>query len=222
MFVKDYMTRHPILIEPHKRVTEAQKLMSENKIRHLPVVSDGKRLIGMVTRSRLQIPPDRLGSLNIWEITRLLSSLSVKDVMIKGSDLQTVRPDSTLEDAAGLLIEHKIGGLPVVEEGVVVGIITETDLLMELQNLLGAHEHGWRVVIRVPDRDGETAKLVNALVEKGWGVMALGSVRTPKQADKWDIVAKIEGVKDKEELIAVLKTIPDQDVIDIRVESAMR
>ncbi|HLF90216.1 MAG TPA: CBS domain-containing protein [Anaerolineales bacterium] len=222
MFVKDYMTRHPIMIEPDKRVTEAQKLMSENKIRHLPVVGDGKRLIGMVTRARLQIPPDRLGSLNIWEITRLLSSLAVKDVMLKGADLHTISPNATIEEAAELMIQHKIGGLPVVEDGIVVGIITETDLLVELQNLLGAIEPGWRIVMRVPDRDGESVRLSSALVEKGWGIISLGCVRTPKQNDKWDIVLKVQGVSDKNNLMAVLNNIGDQEVIDVRKANVMR
>lgn len=216
MFVKDYMTRHPIMIEPEKRVTEAQKLMSENKIRHLPVVGDGKRLIGMVTRTRLQIPPDRLSSLNIWEITRLLSSLRVRDVMLKGGDLKTITPDATIEEAADLMIRYKIGGLPVVENGIVVGVITETDLLRELQNLLGAYETGWRVVMRVPNRDGETLRLSSALGAKGWCIMALGSVRSPKREENWDVILKVQGGQDKEELLDVLQGIEGQQVIDIR------
>jgi len=222
MFVKDYMTRHPIMIEPDKRVTEAQELMSENKIRHLPVVGDGKRLIGMVTRARLRIPPDRLGSLNIWEITRLLSSLAVKDVMLKGADLHTISPNAIIEEAAELMIRYKIGGLPVVDDGIVVGIITETDLLVELQNLLGAIEPGWRIVMRVPDRDGESARLSSALAEKGWGIISLGCVRSPKHNDRWDIVLKLQGVSDKNDLMAVLDNIVDQEVIDVRKANVLR
>ena len=73
MLVKDYMTRHPIMISPTTPAAEAQKLMIENRVRHLPVVGDGKRLLGLVTRERLRIPPTDLGSLNVWEISRLLS-----------------------------------------------------------------------------------------------------------------------------------------------------
>ncbi|GAB4578637.1 MAG: CBS and ACT domain-containing protein [Anaerolineales bacterium] len=216
MFVKDYMTRHPILIEPDKRVTEAQKLMMENKIRHLPVVGDGKRLLGLVTRTQLQIPPDRLGSLNIWEITRLLSSLTVKDVMIKGGDLKTIGPEATLEEAAALMIRHKIGGLPVVEAGIVVGIVTETDMLIELQNLLGAFEPGWRIVMRVPNQRGEFSKLYHAFNARGWGMMAMGSVRSPKNQETWDLIVKIRGVSNKDELMAVLAGLEGQEVIDVR------
>lgn len=215
MLVKDYMTRHPILIEDALRVLDAQKLMTENNIRHLPVVADGKRLIGLVTRQRLALPPDTLGSLDVWEIARYLSGMTVGKVMITGKDLHTIGPEATLEEAAELMIRYKVGGLPVVEDDVVIGIITETDLLVELQNLLGAQDAGFRVVMRVPDRNGEFRKLVRIISDKGWGIMAMGSVRTPKQADKWDIVLKVRHAP-KGELITALNSIAGQEIVDIR------
>ncbi|MDX1521742.1 MAG: CBS domain-containing protein, partial [Anaerolineae bacterium] len=147
MLVKDYMTRHPIMVEPHKKVTEVQQIMVENKVRHIPVVGDGKKLLGLVTSERLHIPPDRLGSLNVWEITRFLAELTVEKVMIKAVDLHTITPETTLEDAAGLLNKYKTGGLVVVDDNMVVGVITETDLLVELQELLGAYDPGWRATV---------------------------------------------------------------------------
>ncbi len=215
MLIKDYMTRHPIMIEPTMRVADAQKLMSENQIRHLPVIGSGKRLLGLVTRQRLSIPPEKLGSLDVWEITRYLSNLTAGDVMVKGPDLRTIAPDATLEEAADLMIRNKISSLPVVEDGIVVGILTETDLLIELQNLLGAVDSGWRVVMRVPDRDGEFRKLVRAISDKGWGIMAMGSVRTPKQPDRWDIILKVRHCT-RDALMTVLEKIEDQQIVDLR------
>ncbi len=215
MLVKDYMTRHPIMIEPTMRVADAQKLMTENRVRHLPVIGSGKRLLGLVTRQRLSIPPEKLGSLDVWEITRYLSNLTASDVMVKGPDLRTIGPDATLEEAADLMIHNKISSLPVIEDGIVVGIITETDLLIELQNLLGAIDPGWRVVMRVPDRHGEYRKLVRAISDKGWGLMAMGSVRTPKRPDCWDIILKVRYCT-RDELIAVLEKVEDQQIVDIR------
>jgi acetoin utilization protein AcuB len=216
MLVKDYMTRHPIMIGPDMRVTEAQKLMAENKIRHLPVTGDGKRLLGLVTRQRLSIPPERLGSLDVWEITRFLSDLTVNKVMVKGPDLRTITPDATIEEAADLMIRHKVGSLLVVEDrDVVVGIITELDLLVELQDLLGANDTGWRVTMRVPDRDGEFSKLTKAMLDRGWGIMAMGSVRAPKQPEYWDIVLKVRRCT-RDELLAALEEIPDQKLVDLR------
>lgn len=216
MLVKDYMTRHPIMIGPDMRITEVQKLMTENKVRHLPVAGDGKRLLGLVTRQRLAIPPERLGSLDVWEITRYLADLTVSKVMVKKPDLRTITPDATVEEAADLMIRHKIGSLPVVEEGAVVqGIITEIDLLIEFQNLLGANDTGWRVTVRVPDRDGEFSKLTRAMLEHGWGIMAMGSVRAPKQSDHWDIILKVRRCT-HDQLVAVVAAIPDQKLIDLR------
>jgi acetoin utilization protein AcuB len=217
MLIKDYMTRHPILIEPHKHVTDAQRVMAEAGIRHLPVVSDGKRLLGLVTRQRLAIHPHQLASLDVWEITRYLANLTVAEVMVKGKDLHTIGPDATLEEAADLMIRHKISGLPVVETSgdVVVGILTETDLLIELQDLLGAIDAGWRVVMRVPDRLGEFRKLVRAIGDRGWGIMAMGSVRSPRDPQHWDIILKVRWCE-REELMEVLKGIPDQVIVDIR------
>ena len=215
MFVKDYMTRHPIMIEPDKRVTEAQKMMGENNIRHLVVVGDGKRLLGLITREQLQIAPEKLGSLDVWEITRFLADLTVKNVMVKRDDVCTINPDATLEDAAALMSRYKIGGLPVIEDEIVVGVLTETDLLIELQNLLGAKEKGLRVTMRVPDRIGEFMKLSSAITAKGWGIMTMGSVRAPKAPDYWDIVLKVHNCT-KEELVKALEAIEDQQLIDVR------
>jgi acetoin utilization protein AcuB len=205
--------------------------MAENKIRHLPVVGDGKRLVGLVTRQRLAISPDQLGSMDVWELTRYLSNLTVADVMVKGKDLCTIRPEATLEEAAELLIRNKISGLPVVDDngdheprgkrdhGVVVGIITETDLLIEFQNLLGANDAGWRIVMRVPNRNGEFRKLTRPISDRGWGLMAMGSVRSPKHPDHWDIILKVRHCT-KEELLSVLGEIEDQELVDIRGETA--
>ena len=100
MLVKDYMTKHPVMIEPNVSLVDAQGIMAETHVRHLPVTEKGKRLVGLITRQRLRISPTELGSLNVWEITRYLSNLTVKDVMIKGRDVITIEPDATLERAA--------------------------------------------------------------------------------------------------------------------------
>ena len=220
MLVKDYMTRHPILVEAAMRVTEAQRIMMENRIRHLPVVGDGKRLEGLVTRQRLSISPEQLTSLDVWEITRYIAGLTVSKVMVKGKDLRSIGPEATLEEAADLMIRSKIGGLPVVEDGnVVVGILTETDMLIELQNLLGAIETGWRVTMRVPDRAGEFSRLTRAVSERGWGIMAMGSVRAPKAPDHWDVVLKVRHCE-RQELLDVLRSIEGQQIMDVRETSA--
>jgi acetoin utilization protein AcuB len=216
MLVKDYMTRHPIMITPETPAAEAQKIMFENKIRHLPVIGDGKRLLGLITRDRLSIPPSELGSLDVWEISRLLSNLQVRDVMLKRDELITINQDATLEEAAQQMLTHKVGCLPVTEEEIVIGIITENDLLSELSNLLGGKVEGVRATIRVPDRIGEFAKVTSAITSKGWGIYASGGLPSPKQPGYWDLVVKVRNVS-QDEVAALLEGIEGQELIDIRV-----
>jgi len=215
MLVRDYMTRHPIMIPPTTPAAEAQKLMVENKVRHLPVVGDGKRLLGLITRQRLRISPTDLGSLNVWEITRYLSDLSVKDVMVKSNELDTIGPDAPIEEAAQLMVENKIGCLPVVDQDVVVGVITETDLLVQLAELLGGYVRGVRVTVRLPKKVGGYAKVTSAVAAKGWGMYATGSVPTPRREGCYDIVIKVRDAS-ADEIVAALEQIEDCEVVDIR------
>jgi acetoin utilization protein AcuB len=215
MLVKDYMTRHPIMVPPTMPAAEAQKIMVENKIRHLPVIGDGKRPLGLVTRERLRIPPADLASLSVWEITRYLSELKVKDVMVKSKELATIGPDATLEDAAQTMAENRFGCLPVVDENVVVGIITETDLLVELADLLGGYVPGVRVTVRLPGKIGGYAKITGAMAEQGWGMYATGSVPSPKCEGCWDIVLKVKDVA-ADDVVALIEQIEDAEIVDVR------
>lgn len=215
MLVKDYMTRHPVMVDPDMSIVEAQNIMSETQVRHLPVTGEGKRLVGLITRQRMRIPPTELASLNVWEITRFLSNLCVRDVMVKRKNVITTTPDATLEGAAKIMIDNKIGSLPVLEDDIVIGIITEIDMMTQLTDLLGGNEPGVRVTIRMPNRKGELAKATGAISDQGWGIYASGGVKTPKDPDHWDCVIKVRGVS-QVELVNVLKTIEGQEIIDVR------
>jgi len=213
MLVKDYMTKHPLMVEPTMPIVEAQRLMGENNIRHLPVTGKGKRLLGLITRQALLLQPAKLGSLNVWEISRFLSKLTVGEVMVK--DVITVGKDATLEDAARIMVENKIGCLPVLEEGIVVGIITEIDLLAQLMEMMATRVPGVRVTVRMPDQKGELAKLVSAISAQGWGILACGGVHFPKDPTKWDAVVKIRNVP-KGEIVAAVEKIEGQEIVDVR------
>lgn len=215
MIVKDYMTKHPVMAELTMSIVEAQGIMAEIKVRHLPVAEEGKRLVGLITQETLRVPPTTLTSLNVWEITRFLSNLTVKDVMIKGKDVITIGPDATIEEAAKSMAENKIGCLPVLDEGIVVGIITDTDLMLHLMEMLAAPVPSVRVTMRMTTVKGELARLVTAITAQGWGIWALGGVFAPKEPDKWDAVFKIIDVP-KDQVVAVLSKIEGQQIIDVR------
>jgi acetoin utilization protein AcuB len=203
------------MIPPTMPAAEAQKVMVENKLRHLPVIGDGKRPLGLMTRERLRIPPTDLGSLNMWEITRYLSELKVKDIMVTEKDLLTIDPDATVEEAAQTMAEHRYGCLPVVEDNVVVGIITETDLLVQLADVLGGYISGVRVTVRLPGKIGGYAKVIGTISGRGWGMYATGSVPAPKREGYWDIVLKVRDVP-KEDLLAALEQLEDCEIMDVR------
>jgi acetoin utilization protein AcuB len=215
MFVNDCMTRHPIMISPDTLAADAQKILSENKIRHLPVVGDGKRLKGLITRQRLAFKPADLASLNVWEVTRRLSELKVKNVMVRAEEVHTIQPDKTVERAASIMSENKIGCLLVVEENdVVVGILTETDLLNAFQQMLGLPAEGVRATVRMPE-DEKFVHLAAVVVENGWPVMGIGSFPSPRHPGYWDVVLKIPRVK-LEEVEKVLSQLRRMELVDIR------
>jgi acetoin utilization protein AcuB len=215
MIVKDYMTKHPVMIDPAMSIVEAQSVMAETRARHLPVVEEGKRLVGLITQETLRIPPNILTSLNVWEITRFLSNLSVKDVMVKRKDIFTIEPDTTIEEAARIMVEHKIGCLPILTEGIVVGIITDTDLMAHLMEMLDAPEPSVRVTMRMSLTKGELARLVAAISAQGWGIWALGGVVAPKDPNSWDAVFKIVDAP-RDQVVAALSKIEGQKIIDVR------
>jgi acetoin utilization protein AcuB len=216
MLVKERMTRHPIIIAPSTKAIEAQQIMAENNIRHLPVASDGKRLEGLVTRNRLSLKPDILGSLNMWEISRQLSNLTVKDVMVKRENVFTITANRTIERAAKMMADHKIGCLPVLDaDGMVEGIISEVDVLHSYQELMGLPAEGLRVTVRMPNKKGEFAKLMRVLGENEWGVMGIGTYPTHRQEGMYDAVLKIPQVT-ADAVRTAFSQIEGQEVVDIR------
>jgi acetoin utilization protein AcuB len=215
MFVENCMTRHPVMVPPTMLASEAQHLMSENNIRHLPVVGDGKKLLGVVTPISFSLDPGTLASLDVWEITRHLSRVQVGEVMTPANRIETILPDRTIERAARLMIDSQSSCLPVVDNGVVVGILTEVDLLNAFQLMLGLPAEGIRVTLRMPDRPGEFARLSAVLGQHKWGVMGIGTFPTARREGYYDAVIKIANVS-ADEVRTVLSSLDGQEVVDIR------
>lgn len=127
MQVRDLMTTSPITVSPETPVVDARQLMVGKRIRHL-LVSEGPKLLGIITDRDIRLNlPSPATSLSVWEINYLIARMTVASVMTK--TLITVGPHQDSKEAARLMLDHKIGALPVVDEGRLVGIITETDLL---------------------------------------------------------------------------------------------
>lgn len=124
--VRSWMTEKVTAITPQTTLPEAQRIMLEHKIRRLPVLKSGK-LVGIVTLGDIrEAKPSDATTLSIYELNYLMDRLTAKDFMTPNPI--TIAPDATIAEAARLMVEHKIGGLPVIDRGDLVGIITETDL----------------------------------------------------------------------------------------------
>ena len=127
MHVRDLMTPNPITVGPDMAVFEARQLMLKQRIRHLLVVDEG-RLLGVVTDRDIRLSlPSQATSLSVWELNYLLARLTVEKVM--STAVITVGPDRDASDAARLMLDHRIGCVPVVDGGLVIGILTETDIV---------------------------------------------------------------------------------------------
>lgn len=135
MQVQEWMNRDVLTVTPEESFRTAMHLIRQKGIRHLPVV-EGKRLVGIVTdRDLRQAAPSGATSLSIHELHYILEKVTVREIMTK--QVVTIRPDQTVEDAALLLLGHRIGGLPVVRGEELMGIITETDILQAFLQLRG-------------------------------------------------------------------------------------
>lgn len=200
MFVRDYMARAPITIEKDTPVFKALSIMKNNKIRHLPVVSKGK-LLGIVTEKNLfYLSPSPATSLSIFEINSLMAEITVAEAM---KTVQAVKPDTTLEEAAVLMREHKIGGLPVVEGGVLVGLITESDIFDAMVKLFGYGKPGIRMVIEAKDRVGLIADITKII--KDFDIVIRSIVTFDKDDNKTDVVLRLN-VVDPSPLVTALES----------------
>src|SRR5512134_803212 len=153
MFVGERMSHPVITLSPETPIHDALAMFRKEHIRRAPVVKDGK-LLGIVSeRDLLNASPSSVTTLSVWEINYLLSKVTVKQVMSK--KVKTVDADTPIEEAARIMADSKIGGLPVVRDGKVVGMITETDLFKIFLELMGAREKAIRATVLIDDKPGQ-------------------------------------------------------------------
>jgi acetoin utilization protein AcuB len=175
MLVKDRMTMRPITVTGETTVDKALRLMRDQGVRRLPVLDEHKKLIGIVSeKDLLYVSPSPATSLSVWEIPYLLSQIKVRDTMTK--DVITVTEDTPLEEAARIMVDNKVGGLPVVRDGKLVGIITETDMFKIFLEMLGAREGAIRLTMLIPEQKGMLAKITGKIADMGGNILALGTI----------------------------------------------
>jgi acetoin utilization protein AcuB len=174
LLVKDSMTREVVALSPQAAAGEALALCRERRIRHLPVLEDG-RLVGIVSDRDLRSATPALGDPARAEA---LGKILVHEVMAR--EVATIHPDDPIEEAANAMRERKIGCLPVVEDDNLVGVITSSDVMEALVYLMGAHEPGNRLEVVMPDRPGTLAGVAGIFGELGINIVSV--VAGPRRA----------------------------------------
>lgn len=171
MLVSKKMKRDVITVTKNERMTTAKKILQEKNIRHLPVV-DGKKLIGLVTNMDIRkAEASPATSLEIRELHYLLDKLTVGEIMTK--NVITVSPDISVEEATTLLHDNKIGCLPVIEDGNLVGMLSENDVMEILIEVMGMKEKGSRMEILLEDKPGALADVARIIKEHNVNVVSV-------------------------------------------------
>lgn len=174
MLVGNRMSFPVLTVTPDIPVQDALAQMRKERVNRYPVVDKKGKLVGIVSvDDLLNASPSEATSLSVWEINYLLSKITVERVMAK--DVITVDEDDTLEQAARLMADNRIGGLPVMRQGSMVGIITQTNIFHIFLEMLGGRESGMRVSALVKDEKGMLHKLTQAIDEAGGNIIALST-----------------------------------------------
>lgn len=167
MRVRDKMTPDPVSITPQTTIAGALSLMREGNFRRLPVIDRGK-LVGIVTdRDLSEVSPSPATSLSIFELNYLLARTKINSI-IKKQEVIFIHPDAYLEEAALMMRDNEIGAIPVVENGELVGIITESDIFEAFIDLMGLRDPGTRLELELEDKPGMLVR-VSEIVWKNGG-----------------------------------------------------
>lgn len=191
MFVGERMSYPVISVTPDTPVHDALALFKKEGIRRAPVMKNGK-LLGIVSeRDLLNASPSPVTSLSVWEMHYLMSKVTVKNVMSK--KVKTIDVNTPIEEAARVMADSKIGGMPVTRNGKIVGIITETNLFRIFLELMGARTKALRVTALVEEKPGQLAQVTKAVAEAGGDFLSFGLFAGPDTSSRI-ITFKVEGI----------------------------
>lgn len=171
MFVQDWMTRKVITVTPHDSISDVVRLMKEKRIKHLPVVKDEK-LKGIISdRDIKEFSPSKATSLDMYELHYLLAKTTVKQVM--KTKVISVAPAIPVEAAAMIMHDAGIGCLPVVEDGRVVGIISDMDIYRVIVGITGVRHGGHRISLVIDDRPGSIKEVADIIRKHGFSLQSI-------------------------------------------------
>ncbi len=196
MLVGNWMTKNPVSIGPETSMSRATKVMNENNIRGLCVVDDEGYLLGIVTdRDIKEASPSQATTLDTHELYYLLSKIRVKNIM--SANLVTIAEDDSVEKAAVELLDHKIGGLPVVtKDNKLVGIITQSDVFQVLISITGVRHGGYHFSIELPDEQGSLGQLIAVFNKHAARIMSVLTAYEPEGSPVRRVFIRVQNMAD--------------------------
>ncbi len=204
MLIKERMSRPVITINADASMKDALDLMGRERIRRLPVVNKRGQLVGIVTETDLaKASPSDATTLSKFEVRTLLDKIKVEELMT--SKVVTITEDTPIEEAARIMADSEISGLPVMRDNKLVGMITETDLFKLFLELFSARDPGIRLTVEMPRVPGQLAKLTKAVFELGGDILALGTFMG-ESTETGQITLKVDGVP-MEDLVAAVRPL---------------
>jgi acetoin utilization protein AcuB len=204
MKIRDLMSTNVVTVTEGTSIHDARKIMEAHKIRRLPVMKKDK-LVGLVTKHMLlEASPSPATSLSIHELHYLLAKMTVKDIMVKKP--YTISPDMPAEEALHLGQEMGYGAFPVVEDGRLVGIVTESDIVRLMTRVLGVREKGKRIGIRASKDFGNMQRIMQVLDEHKTVLLSMMTLPPEQEGDDWLVVLRLRS-EDAEPVAKELKSL---------------
>ena len=192
MFVADRMTKHPVTVTSDTSISEAAKVMKKNHFHRMLIVDNGKLVGYFSDRDVMRVAPSPATTLSKFEVRELLDKLKVKEIMQK--KVITVNEGATIEEAALIMYNNKVGGLPVISDvGALVGIITATDILKTFVDVMGLPSGKTRLTLKIEDKIGTIADITKTFADEG---INLDSIITCKQKDgTYELVVRLDDIE---------------------------
>jgi acetoin utilization protein AcuB len=213
MIISRVMTKNPVFIHQDMTINEVRSLMDKEKIGHLPVLNKNNNLVGLMTRKDLlKAGPSAATSLDMYEISYLLSKMTVRDVMEK--DVVTVGENEIVEEAARIMADRGIGCLPVMRGKLLVGMITDTDLFHVFLNAFGARHKGVRITCSIQEKPGQLARFSQAIAEKGGNIVAFVTSEGDNLSQR-RATLKVSGIS-RNDAETIIRDLNDVELEDIR------
>lgn len=214
MTVKRMMKKNPITTTAETSIVDVADILKENHIHRLPVLDKKGKLIGVITeKDILHASPSPVSSLSVYEMPYMLSRLKVSNLMTK--DVRTIDPDTTVEEAAKIMVDDDLSCLPVIEGDKLVGIVSKSDMFKVLYELFGSLVKGTRVTFLFNQRSGEISRLSTALANKGFDIISIGTFVDKGEKDGVLTTIKVR-TENSEGVLEVLRPIV-KEILDVRV-----